>query len=64
MTKDAKAGKSKKDKGLHERVVVLMTAEQRAWIQSHSEDTSLPVTVILRRAIEQYRQSLAKKVAR
>jgi hypothetical protein len=64
MRKDVKAAKSKKDKGLNERVVVLMTAEQRAWIQSHSDATGVPVTAIFRRAIEQYRQGMTRKAAR
>jgi hypothetical protein len=57
----AKSEKSSRDKGLQERVVVLVDAEQREWLQAQSESTGAPIGAIIRRAIEAYRLQLKKK---
>ena len=54
------AQKSKRDKGLHERIVFLTDRDQQSWLQAQSESTGAPIANIVRRAVEEYRQRLAK----
>ena len=63
MARKVKSEKSKKDKGLQSRVVVLMTSDQQAWLQAQSEATGAPVGNIVRRAVEDYRERLTKRKA-
>lgn len=49
-----------KNKGLQERVVVLMTKDQRGWLQGQSDSTGAPIGDIVRRAVDAYRQRLGK----
>jgi hypothetical protein len=61
MARQSKSDKSKKDKGLHERVVVLMNSEQHAWLQTQSERTGAPLAHIVRVAVQEYRNRLTKR---
>jgi Ribbon-helix-helix domain len=63
MARKVTSGKSKKDKGLHTRVVVLVSDDQQAWLQAQSEATGAPVSNIVRRAVEDYRERLTKRKA-
>jgi hypothetical protein len=58
MAKDEKVSRSK---GLDVRVGYLTTAEQRDWLQAHSTATGLPITVIIRRAVDEYRARVSKR---
>jgi hypothetical protein len=60
MARKVTSGKSKKDKGLHTRVVVLMSDDQQAWLQAQSESTGAPIANIVRRAVDEYRQRIEK----
>jgi hypothetical protein len=61
MVKDVKL---KRDKGLHERIVVLANKDLYDWLQAQSESTGAPVGAIVRRAVEAYRQRLVKPAAK
>lgn len=54
------AQKSKKDKGLHQRVVFLTDEDQQSWLQAQSESTGAPIANIVRRAVDEYRQRIEK----
>ncbi len=58
MERKGTLAKSKKDKGLHSRVVFLMTADQHAWLQARSESTGIPIAFTVRQAIQEYRERL------
>ena len=60
MARKVTSGKSKKDKGLHERVVFLTDKDQYSWLQAQSESTGAPLAHIIRRAVDEYRHRLAK----
>lgn len=60
----AKGVKTSKAKGLDVRIGYLTNADQRDWLQAHSEATGVPITAIIRRAVEAYRQGIARKAAK
>ena len=64
MAKVYTSEKSKRYKGLDVRVGVLVSTEQRDWLQAQSASTGIPLTAIVRRAIDAYRQGLARKTAK
>jgi hypothetical protein len=63
MSKVVKAEKSSRSKGLT-RIGVLVSIEQAKWLSARSEATHIPLTAIVRLAIDAYRQTVERKAAR
>jgi hypothetical protein len=49
-----------RDKGLHERITILVSKTQREWLDKQVAATGAPLGEIIRRAIELYRKAKEK----
>lgn len=64
MVKVGTSEKSSKYKGLDVRVGVLLSLEQRDWLRAQSDATGIPLTALVRRAIDAYRAGLERKAVK